>query len=80
MLLNLEVHDHICMLEICSFFKNISALFPCQAAAPAGTDDAWGSPAPPLDSTPSSDPFGDGASKKSDPWGAPSQGTGKSHF
>ncbi|XP_073338934.1 uncharacterized protein [Pagrus major] len=49
------------------------------AAAPGGTDDAWGSPAPPSD--PSSDPFGDGASKKADPWGAPSStpsnGTGK---
>lgn len=40
------------------------------AAAPASTDDAWG--APPSDSSPSGDPFGDGASKKNDPWGAPS--------
>lgn len=39
------------------------------AAAPVNTDDAWGSPAPPADSSTSSDPFGD-SSKKDDPWGA----------
>lgn len=33
------------------------------------TDDAWGSPAPPADSSTSGDPFGDG-SKKDDPWGS----------
>lgn len=38
------------------------------AAAPVNTDDAWGSPAPPTDSS-TSDPFGD-SSKKDDPWGA----------
>lgn len=41
----------------------------CVAAVPVNTDDAWGSPAPPADSSTSSDPFGDG-SKKDDPWGS----------
>lgn len=56
-------------------------IFLCSCAAPVSTDDAWGSAAPPSDSSPSGDPFGDGASKKDDPWGAPSSapsnGTGK---
>lgn len=59
----------------------LCAVFPGVASAPVNTDDAWGSPAPPSASSPSSDPFGDG-SKKDDPWGAlsnaPSDGTGKS--
>lgn len=59
------------------------AVFPCVAAASVNTDAAWGSPALPPDSFPSSDPFGDG-SKKDDPWGAPSSapsnGTGKLMF
>lgn len=38
-------------------------------AAPVNADDAWGSPAPPADSSPSGDPFGD-SSKKDDPWGS----------
>ncbi|XP_034017006.1 epsin-1-like isoform X2 [Thalassophryne amazonica] len=51
----------------------------------ASTSDAWGSPAPPSVSSPSSDPFGDAVSKtstsSSDPWGTqsttPSTGTGE---
>lgn len=61
----------------------VPLLFLHLAAAPLNTDDAWGSPAPPSDSSSSNDPFGDGASKSSDPWGAPSNatsnGTGKSN-
>lgn len=47
----------------------VSFAFPCAAAAPVKADDAWGSPAPPSGSSPSSDPFGDGP-KKDDAWGA----------
>nr|XP_019961291.1 PREDICTED: epsin-1-like isoform X1 [Paralichthys olivaceus] len=45
------------------------------ASAPASTDDAWGSPAPPSASSTSNDPFGDGASKANDPWGKSSNAT-----
>lgn len=48
---------------------NVSFVRPCAATAPVKADDAWGSPAPPSDSSPSGDPFGDG-SKKDDAWGA----------
>ncbi|TKS88821.1 Epsin-1 EPS-15-interacting protein 1 [Collichthys lucidus] len=59
-----------------SGFGAASDAWGAPAAAPVSTDDAWGSPAPPSDTSSSCDPFGDGGSKKGDPWGAPSNGTG----
>lgn len=58
----------------------LSAFVPLSASAPVSADDAWGAPAPPSQSSPSDDPFGDAASKSNDPWGSPSNDpTGKSH-